>query len=55
MPLLKGSSNAVVSENIRELRSSGRPEAQAVAIALHTARPDRPRKKGKKAVLKNSK
>lgn len=37
MPLLKGSSNAIVSQNIKELRASGRPEAQAVAIALNTA------------------
>ena len=38
MPLLKGSSNSVVSSNIRELRHSGRPERQAVAIALSNAR-----------------
>ena len=37
MPLSKGKSKAVVSANIRELRSSGRPQAQAVAIALRTA------------------
>lgn len=34
MPLLKGNSKEVVSANIAELRKSGRPEAQAVAIAM---------------------
>lgn len=37
MPLIKGSSREVISENIRELRNSGRPEAQAVAIAYSKA------------------
>jgi len=37
MPLLKGSSDAVVSENIRELREAGYPQKQAVAIALREA------------------
>ena len=46
MPLIKGSSNSVVSENIRELRRSGYKQDQAVAIALHTAgKPDRKKKK----------
>lgn len=34
MPLLKGNSKEIVSSNIAELRRSGRPEAQAVAIAM---------------------
>jgi hypothetical protein len=38
MPLLRGSSKHIISENIRELLNSGRPEAQAVAIAMSTAR-----------------
>jgi hypothetical protein len=36
-PLFKGSSNSIVSQNIRELRNSGKPEAQSVAIALSKA------------------
>lgn len=38
MPLKKGSSKRVVSSNIRELKASGRPTKQAVAIALSEAR-----------------
>lgn len=37
MPLFKGSSKAVVSQNIKELMQSGRPQKQAVAIALQKA------------------
>ncbi len=46
MPLFKGSSKEVIGENIRELRHSGRPEAQAVAIAMRSAGKAKP-KKGK--------
>lgn len=38
MPLKKGKSREVISENIRELIDSGRPQKQAIAIALDTAR-----------------
>ncbi len=41
MPLLNGSSPAIVSENIREMRNAGHPEAQAVAVAMKQARPKR--------------
>ena len=37
MPLKKGKGDKVVSENIRELVHSGRPQKQAVAIAMRTA------------------
>ncbi len=52
MPLTKGSSREVISENIRELRNSGRPEAQAVAIAYSKAGKGRKtgeKRKGKSA------
>lgn len=38
MPLKKGKSSKTVSSNIRELRNSGYPQKQAVAIALNTKR-----------------
>lgn len=37
MPLLKGSSKSVVSENIRTLMQEGRKQSQAVAIAMSKA------------------
>lgn len=56
MPLKKGYSKQAVSENIRTERAAGKPQKQAVAIAMNTAReaakkagkPSRaPAKKGK--------
>lgn len=38
MPLMKGTSQHIVSSNIKELVNSGRPQRQAIAIALTTAR-----------------
>jgi hypothetical protein len=38
MPLKKGSSKQTVAKNIKELVKSGRPQKQAVAIALNQAR-----------------
>lgn len=37
MPLKKGSSDETVSKNIRTLRHEGRPQDQAVAIAMSKA------------------
>lgn len=38
MPLIKGKSKETISKNIGELRASGRPEKQAIAISLNQAR-----------------
>ena len=38
MPLIKSSSRKAVSENIKMLKSEGKPQAQSVAIALDVAR-----------------
>ncbi len=45
MPLKKGKGRKTVSANIRELKKSGKPQDQAVAIALDTARGGKKRKK----------
>ena len=37
MPLKKGKSEKIISENIRELRNTGRPERQSIAIAMSKA------------------
>ncbi len=45
MPLNKGKGKKAISENIRTERRAGKPEKQAVAIAMHEAGKG---KKGKK-------
>jgi hypothetical protein len=45
MPLAEGYSGKTISRNISELRRSGRPQKQAVAIAMDKAGRGRKRKK----------
>lgn len=44
MPLIKSSSKKAVSENIRRERNAGKPQAQAIAIAMSVARRARKKK-----------
>ena len=46
MPLKKGKSKKAISYNIRELMHTGRPQKQAVAIAMREAGLSRKRRRG---------
>jgi hypothetical protein len=50
MPLKKGKSQAVISSNIGELVESGRPQKQAVAIAMRQAGRPKPKKSNSRAL-----
>lgn len=47
MPLQKGSSNATIKSNIRELIKSGYPQKQSIAIAYSEAGKSKSNKKKK--------
>jgi len=47
--LKKGSSDKVISSNIRTEMAAGKPRKQAIAIALNTARKSKPKRSKKNA------
>lgn len=52
MPLQKGSSKKTIGNNISELMHSGRPQRQAIAIAMSHAGKSNKRLKLKKKLVK---
>lgn len=49
MPLKRGSDRETISDNIRELRHSGRPQRQAVAAAMREAGKSRGKRKHRRS------
>jgi hypothetical protein len=47
MPLKPGKSKKVISENIKKEMNSGKPQNQAIAIAMSKAKQTKPNAKGK--------
>lgn len=45
MPLKSGSSQAVISSNIREMIKAGHPRKQAIAAAMNKAGKSKPKKR----------
>jgi len=48
MPLYKGTGKKAVQKNISKLIREGRPQKQAIAIALRSAGKSRPKRKAKR-------
>ena len=48
MPLKSGKTQKTISGNISELRHSGYPEKQSIAIAMNAAGKSKPKKKKRK-------